>query len=743
MTVIRTILSSLFLFCILMPPLLLHAGEKGEVYRVNKTTADIKIDGHITEKAWEDALVLPVNIEIMPAENVEAPVRTQCLILYSDSYLYVGFKAYDPHAHRIRAHLSDHDNVVSDDYVAIILDTFNDQNRAFIFFCNPLGIQMDELLSDGGSAEDISWDAIWYSAGHINDKGYEVEMAIPFRELQFQRSKESQTWGFAPLRIWPRSQIHEIYNFFYNRDNSCFLCQFPKLEGIEGVSPGRDIELDPTFTAHQTDARENFPQSPMEKVDSKLDVGISGQWGFTPNLTLSATVNPDFSQVEADAVQLDINAQFTLEYPEKRPFFLEGIDIFSTHINGVHTRTLVDPSWGVKVSGKEGKNAIGLFVSRDEITYLLFPSTEGSVDTKLDQGSTATVLRYRRDIGKSSTLGFLITDREGKNYHNRLGGLDGLFRISESDTIRFQVLGSSTRYPDEIAGQYQQNTDNLIGYAAYFSYLRKARTYGWKLIYKDFSPDFRSDLGFIPQVNYRTGIIGGHYIYWGNQGAFLTRLEARGEVQQTQDHKGNLLERKAIMAVELDLPLQSRFIATASTRKKVFNSLTFNQDFLELFFKIQPSGGIHLNCLVNIGDEVDYKHARPGKFFLIEPKTTLRFGKHLLMSLSYSYSHLNLEQGRLYSVHVLQNRLVYHFSKRAFLRGIIQYIDIARNPALYINGVDPVSRDLFTQFLFSYKINPRTVLFLGYSDTYQGLVDVDLTQTNRTFFFKIGYALTL
>lgn len=743
MEVKRTILSSLFLFFILMPLLWLYAGEKGEVYRVKRTTAHIKIDGHITEKAWEDALVLPVNNEIVPGENVESPVHTQCLILYSDSNLYVAFKAFDPHVHRIRAHLSDHDNIASDDNVAIILDTFNDQNRTFVFFCNPLGVQRDELFFNGGADEDISWDAIWYSAGHINDKGYEVEMAIPFRELQFQRSKKAQTWGFALIRNWPRSQLHQITNFPHNRDNSCFFCQFPKLEGIEGVSPGRNIELDPTFTAHKTDAREDFPESPIEKTDPKLDVGISGQWGFTPNLTLSATINPDFSQVEADVKQLDINTQFTLQYPEKRPFFLEGIDFFSTRINGVHTRTLIDPSWGVKVSGKEGKNAIGLFVSRDEITYLLFPSAEGSADTILDQGSTAAVLRYRRDIGKSSTLGFLITGREGKNYHNRLAGVDGLFRISESDTIRFQALGSSTRYPNEIAGQYQQNTDNLTGYAAYFSYSHQTRGYGWEIIYNDFSPDFRADLGFIPQVNYRTGNICGNYVYWGNQGEFLTRFEARGEVHQTQDHQGNLLERGGSVGVEIDLPLQSLFILTASTRKKVFNSLTFNQDFLDLFFKMQPTGAIYLNCTVNIGDEVDYKHARPGKLFLIEPKTTLRFGKHLLMSLSYSYSHLNLEQGRLYSVHLLQSRLVYHLSKRAFLRGIIQYQDISRNPALYTNGADPVSRNLFTQFLFSYKLNPRTVLFLGYSDTYQGLVDIDLTQTNRTFFFKIGYALTL
>lgn len=743
MEVIRTILNGLILFIILTFHLWSHVGEESTVYQMRKTPGNIKIDGHIIEKAWEDALLVPVNNEIMPGENTVALIRTECLILYDDTNLYVGFRAYDPQPHKIRAHLADHDNAWSDDIVAIIFDTFNDKNRAFAFFCNPFGVQMDELLSEGGTVEDTSWDAIWYSAGHINDKGYEVEMAIPFCALQFQRSKQAQTWGFAQLRNYPRSQLHQITNFKHNRDNSCFLCQIPQIEGITGISPGRDIELDPTFTAFQTDKRNNFPGGSMEKADSEFDVGISAQWGFTPNLTLSGTVNPDFSQVEADAVQLDINTQFALQYPEKRPFFLEGIDFFSTLINGVYTRTLADPSWGVKISGKEGKNAIGFFVSRDEITNFLFPSAESTESASLDQGATATVLRYRRDIGKSSTLGFLFTDREGKNYYNRLTGLDGLFRFSDSDTLRFQVLGSSTRYPGDLAEEFDQKTDKLTGYAAYLSYQHQTRSYGWEMIYRDFSPDFRLDLGFIPQVNYRTGVIGGNYIYWGKRGEFLTRFEARGEVRQTQNHDGDLLERKAKMSIEIDMPLQSLVVITASTQKKVFNSVSFNQRFLDLYFKIQPKGGVFFRCSVNIGDEVDYSYARPGKLFLIEPRTTLRFGKHLFTSLSYSYSRMTLQEGRLYNAHLVQGQLIYHFNKRAFLRGIIQYTDISRNPALYFKGEAPIYKKIFTQFLFSYKINPRTVLFLGYSDNYLGLQDVNLKQTDRTFFLKLGYALSL
>jgi len=716
--------------------------EEAVTYHMNRATQKISIDGYLSEKVWEDALIVPLSYEIVPGENAEPPVKTQCYLLYDDTNLYVGFKSYDPNPDQIRAHLSDRDNSFSDDLVAIFLDTFNDENRAFGFLCNPLGVQIDEIFSNGGANEDLSWDAIWDSAGHINEKGFEVEILIPFRILQFQRSKENQTWGFALLRNYPRSQLHQITNFPHNRSNACFLCQFPKLEGIAGVSPGKNIELDPTFTALRTDARKNFPEGSLEKLDSQVEVGISGKWGFSPNMNLSATVNPDFSQVEADSAQLDINTQFALYYDERRPFFLEGLDFFTTHINGVYTRTLADPSWGVKVSGKEKRNAIGFFISRDEITNFLFPGAEVSQNATLDQGATATVLRYRRDIGSSSTLGFLITDREGKDYYNRLAGVDGLLRLGKSDTIRFQLLGSSTRYPSDIAKEFQQDTGNMNGYAGYFSYQRRTRGYSWKLSYEDYSPKFRADLGFIPQVDYRKGTVGAGYIYWGKNRQFVNYFEARGEVNRCEDHQGDLLEQEAKFSMEMEMPLQTLLIVTATTEKKNYRTVSFQQNFLDIYMKSRPSGGLSLNCSLQLGDEIDYNHTREGKLFAVAPKINLNFNKHISTSLSYSYSHLNVEGGRLYRAHLIQTWLMYHFSKRAFFRGILQYTDIRRNISLYSYEEEPKFLKLFTQLLFSYKLNPRTVLFLGYSDFYNGYIDIPLKQLNHTFFLKIGYALS-
>lgn len=736
------------IFCCLVflfPPLFSErTKEIKEIYRIQRTPNQVKIDGHLDDKSWETARKLELTNEILPGDNIKPPVPTECYLLYDDKYLYVGFRAFDPNPGKIRAHISDRDNALQDDVVAILLDTFNDKNRALAFFCNPLGVQIDQIFSDGGSNEDSAWDAIWKSAGHINDKGYEVEIAIPFKELQFQGNLKNQIWGFSVLRIYPRSQRHQITNFLLNRNNSCLLCQFPRLTGIEGVKPGKNIELDPTLTAFRTDQRKNFPDGPMEKEDSRVDFGFSGRWGMTPNLSLSTTINPDFSQVEADAAQLDINTQFALFYPEKRPFFLEGLDFFGTRIQAVYTRTLADPVWGVKLSGKERGNAIGFFVARDASTNLLFPGPQESINGSLDQGNTATVLRYRRDIGNSSTLGLLFTNREGEDYYNRVGGFDGLLRLSQSDTLRFQFLGSMTRYPGETARAYGQSEDMIKGYSIDASYRRKTKYYGYKAEYVDFSPGFRADLGFVPQVDYRKLVLGGHLVFWGKQNAFLNRTTLSADLDESRDHQGNLLEREFEINAELEMPMQAYLQLNGVTRKKVFNGISFNQTFVQGYFEIQPSGDFMFNLIGYYGDSIDYDHARAGKEISLQPAARYLFGRHLALDVIYLYSRLTVDQGELYRAHLVQGRVVYHFNKRLFLRGIVQYLDQKLNTDLYANPyTEPEEKYMLSQFLFSYKLNPRTVLFLGYSDTRYGFIDIPLTGNNRTVFLKIGYALKL
>jgi hypothetical protein len=743
---LRRFVIILIISFILTPGLIIAQNERNEekIYQIPRIDAEIQIDGRLDEPVWErEAARFSMDIEVMPAENVPAPAKGECCLMYDKNHLYAAFRAYDPNPDQIRAHLSDRDEMWNDDLVGVLLDTFNDENRGFAFFANPLGVQGDEIFSKGGSQEDQSWDAIWNAAGHMTDFGYVVEMAIPFRAMQFQPSEEEQIWGFAPLRIYPRSRRHQISGFPIDRDQmQCLLCQLPKIKGFAGAEPGRNIELDPTITGLRSDQRTPFPSGSLEKDKAQADMGISGRWGFTNNLTLSAAVNPDFSQVEADVAQLEINKQFALYYPEKRPFFLEGQDFFETPFRALYTRSIADPDWGLKVSGKEGPHALGVFSARDSITNLIFPGPQGSNSASLSQSTFANVLRYRRDVGPSSTLGLLVTDREGESYHNRVGGLDGLLRLTKSDTVTFQLLGSHTAYPENTAMTYDQESEGLSGYAGRIEFQRQTRSYIVFGEYADIHPDFRADLGFMPQVGYRQFEVGGGYLYFGDSDSFFSQIQAVANYDQANDYDGHLLEKEGEAVLSMQGPLQSRLNFVLGGREKIFQQKSFSQFFNHIMLSFKPTGGISANLSLSYGDEIDYSHIRAGKYLQINPGIRMNLGKHFFLSGDYTNYRLNIGGSRLFMVHLPQVKVIYHFNQRAFFRAILQYQQVSRNQDLYLFEIDPDTETLFSQLLFSYKLNPRTVLFLGYSDNYLGFDGVDLTQKDRTFFLKIGYAWT-
>jgi hypothetical protein len=736
-------LGSLWLLAALLALPLSSASENAVPYVIPRSGLPIKIDGKITEEAWKGALRLTIDYEFQPGNNTPAPVKTECLLLYDNKNFYAAFRALDPDPSAIRAHLTDRDNAWNDDNIGIWLDTFNDGNRAFFFSVNPFGIQGDEMFSNGGDSEDATWDAIWSSAGQMTADGYTVELAIPFEALQFHRGGSELTWGVLLYRNYPRNLRHQIVSAPLDRNQSCFICQSPKITGLAGVKPGRSIELDPTLTAQRSDERTDFPDGPLEKAESKADVGISGKWAFTPNLTLSGTLNPDFSQVEADAMQFRINTQFALYYNEKRPFFLEGRDFFSTPFEAVYTRTVADPQWGLKLSGKENKQAIALFVAHDRLTNLLIPGSQDSASTSLDQPAWAGVLRYRLDVGRSSTVGVLATGREGDDYSNRLVGLDARLRLFKSGTLVLQYLGSSTRYPQAMAVEFGQEKDAFSGRAMQIEYRHSKRTWYAEAGYEDLSPGFRADLGFIPQVDYREWHIEGGLIHWGKEKEFFSTLETGFELRQSDDYSGNLLQRRLEIYANANGPMQSQLFFEGALQRQTFRGATFDMFSTWTSFVLRPSGSLNIFLDLGLGDQIDYDNVRPGKSFQLQPQVSLSLGRHLKLVLGHSLNRLQVAGGRLFFAKLSSTQVIYQFNSRAFFRGIAYYMDVKRDPALYLETVEAREKTLSTQFLFSYKLNPRTVLFLGYTDDALGGDAFGLTRSGRTFFAKVGYALVL
>ncbi len=713
---------------------------------VTPTSSHIKIDGRLDEEAWQKAAMLEILYEWQPGDATPAPVKSEVRITYDRAKIYIGFRCFDPEPQKIRAHLMGRDSIdtfIMDDHISFMIDTFNDERRAFQFRVNPLGVQADANFSELEGYEDFSWDAIWASAGKIDDSGYTVEVAIPFNQLRFPKGGAELTMGFSAERSWPRNVRHRMTSHVRSRDSNCILCQFNKLNGFQNISPGKNLELDPTLTAQRSDAMDMaaFPDGELETGKVKVEPGISARWGVTPNLMLNATVNPDFSQVEADAAQLDINTRFALYYPEKRPFFLEGGDFFLTPLEMVFTRTVADPLWGGKMTGKIGANVIGVFVTQDRINNLLFPANQGTGMGSLDDDVWGGVFRFRRDVGRNSTVGLLYTGRVGGDYFNHVLGADGFLRLSRTKTVSWQVLASRTAYPEATAAAYVQEADPFSGHALFGNFRHDSRNLIYVLSYEDLGSDFRADFGFLTRVDTRRLTLNIHPQIWGRPGGWFNRLAFQALGSRITDHEGNQTDIESRVGVGYEGPLQSVLQVFLLSTKILYRGVEIERTFNSGYLEMKPRSGLWYWLYWEAGDAIDYANARAASSLLLNPSLEVALGRHLNLNVNHTYEHMTLRGERVYLANLLQAKLIFNFNVRCFLRAIVQYSDIKYNPALYTFAVEARQKELFTQLLFSYKINPQTVLFLGYTDSGIGTADIDLTRTGRTFFLKIGYAL--
>ncbi len=709
---------------------------------VPQISGPIAIDANLDEEAWQQALVMELNYDFDPGENIPPPVRTEAFIMYDEENLYTAFKCYDDDPAAIQAHFKDREDFWHDDHVNIHIDTYNDERRNYTFGTNPLGIQMDAVAAQG-QGFDWSWDGIWESDGRVTDWGYVVEIAIPFNQIRFQRTEGDQIWGLDFWRVYPREVLRFIGAVPQDPDNMCWRCQMKKVSGFEGIKPTRNLGGTPTLTAGRTDTRDPFPGGEFDPEYKRPDIGFSGQWGITQNFTLNATVNPDFSQVEADAYQLDINQPWALYYREKRPFFTEGMDFFRTLKNAIYTRALREPEWGLKLTGKAGPHTMGGYIVQDATSNILFPSTQGSWTATLDQPSTASVMRYKHDFGSSYTLGTLLTDRRGEDYANTLVGLDNHYRLGDSDEFQLQILHSVTEYPLELARENGQDSSRFQGSYIAFEYDRDTRNDYWWLDYDYVSDGLRAELGFINRVGFQNLEGGYHHNWLGEPGQWWTRLDVGTNFNYYVDHDNNLLQRGGSVSFNYRGIKRSGVNIYLYYREEAFNDSTFKiiHPYLHAWFR--PIPDMELSFLTRLGDHIDYANTRLGKRSHWNPWIVYDVGQRLQLYVDHTFERLEVEEERVYTANITQGSAEYQFSLRSFLRLIYQYVDYQYNTEMYSDDRDPESQYAFMQLLFSYKVNPQTVFFLGYSGNHYGSQEYDLIQNDRSVFMKLGYAFSL
>jgi hypothetical protein len=710
-----------------------------EDYSVPYVDLPVKIDGVLDDEIYAQALQLDLNYEIDPELNVHPGVDTKVYIVDRGNSVLFAFKAQDPNPEKIRAFLRDRDSAFQDDFVGVMLDTYNDERRALEFFVNPLGVQMDLIRDDAnGGNEDGSWDAIWDSAGKITDDGFVVEFEIPYNELQMPKEKGEKTWGINLFRSYPRSVRKQIQHDKFDRDNSCFLCQISKFKGFANAERGMDLEITPSVTAIANQVRPSV-SGDFDSVDYNVEPSLDINWGINSNLTLNATLNPDFSQVESDSAQLDVNQTFALFFPEKRPFFLENSDYFNTHMNLIHTRNVADPDYGVRLVGKSDKNAYGFFYTDDTLTNILLPGVFGSSLASLNQSSQNLAGRYRRDFGNSSTIGGVVTRRSAGDYDNTVASFDGTYRITDKNSFQFQYANSDTHNSQVLMDDFNLG-ESTSGDAYYVRFSHNSEKVFFAATHYDYDDDFRADLGFIGKVGYTKSVIGGQYTWRPEKKSWWNRFSIYSDWDITHDQQGRLIEKELEAHFNLNASKQSHIGLGGYTRVALWNDTLFDEYNISLNYFFQPKSGFTLGGGFSFGDAIDFSNDKIADRSDAYLFTDINLGQHLSMNLVHTYRKYARDGGNVFIANQSDLRFSYQFNIRQRLRLSIINTSVNRDVSLYDSEVDSHSRRLSNQLIYSYKVNPKTLLFLGYSDAGREAQDFDLTTTNRTFFMKFSYA---
>jgi hypothetical protein len=359
------------------PPAAFAPKVRPEV-QIQRLERAIDVDGTLDDAGWCDATRITGFTEIQPGDQAQPPVRTEVLVTYDDSHLYLAFIAYDDDPSAIRASLRNWDQIFADDWVGVILDPYGDAAQAYEIFANPLGIQGD-LLMASGSGEDIGYDLVYQSEGRITATGYQVEMALPFSSLRFP-DRPVHEWRATFIRTRPRSSREQYSWSSVDRDDPCFMCQFGTIAGIENVTPSTNLDILPAVVGAQAGSLvdDDEPTRGFDNGRADIQPSLNLRYNITPSLATEATVNPDFSQVESDAAQIDVNSTFALFFPEWRPFFQEGSDLFDTYLDIVYTRSINNPLAATKLTGRAGRTSVAYLGAMDEDTPLPLPFAERS-----------------------------------------------------------------------------------------------------------------------------------------------------------------------------------------------------------------------------------------------------------------------------------------------------------------------------------------------------------------------------
>ncbi len=695
-------------------------------------------------------------IQRRPKDGEPSSQHTEVYLGYDKQNLYVVFVAFDEHPDRVRAQLSRRENIFSDDIVEVMLDTFHDERRAYVFVTNPLGVQWDALWTEGEEFDE-TFDTVWKSEGKLTEQGYVVWMAIPFKSLRFP-SMPTQTWGAILLREIQRGTAEQS---FWPRVSSRIegrLNQAATLHIKDEISSGRNIQFIPYATNSTFRILEQRNTSEPKFVTDYADpnIGLDAKYVVGNNLVLDGTLNPDFSQVESDEPQVTVNQRFEVFFPEKRPFFLENAGFFQSPIDLVFTtRRIADPQFGIKLTGKTGPYEIGGFWVDDQA-----PGKRVAENNPLS-GKRAYfgILHFNRDIFQQSNIGITFTDRELEDSFNRVGSIDGRLKLNQNWTSDFQVAFSATK---SLSG----NTTEGAAYDLQFN--SSARKVDTHTHYRNYTPNFQTLSGFVPRVDihaihhslsYRFRPEGEFLIAWGPN-LFFERIWDHNGLRLDDTYSGGIVF-EGIGQTNLGFFYE---VFHERLRPKDFAALEENQDFApnltSVFLSTSIIKEISFEGNIFFGNQINFVPPSGRKPWLanstgINIELNVRPSQKLKNANTYILSMLGdpASDRRIFENQIFRSKWSWQFNRELSLRLLFQY-DVTDANENLTNLT--TTKNFNADFLVTYLVNPWNALYVGINSNYQNIdlhsngnmSNIIRTQNQflndaRQFFIKYSYLFRL
>jgi hypothetical protein len=694
------------------------AEEKLEPLIPYRTDISPVIDGKLDDPVWQQAPSETGFKTYHPDYGIAMVENSVVYYAYDRENLYFAFRCYDSKPDKIKATVNRRDNIRADDWICINLDSFNDHQSLYALYVNPLGIQMDSRFE--GGEEDFSVDIVWYSSGKIDDEGYAIELKIPFKSIRFSHKNPVEMGVIFERWISRRSEAG-TYPPLDPAQGPNFLTQTRTIVFHE-IKHYTLFEILPAFTYSQTSLED---EGELASSGSERDISLTAKYGVTSHLILDGTYNPDFSQVEADAGQVDFNLRYALFFPETRPFFLEGLEKFNFggYDSGdpigevVHTRTIVNPLVGLKLNGRIGeKNTIASIYALDELP-----------DTEAEEQAHFGIFRYKRALAKDSFLGAFYTGRERASGFNRVVGVDGQIRLNKSSLFGYHLFGSQTKL--------DQDSDRDDGLALGLHYFYNTRNWILQLGLQDISKDFQTETGYITRTGltrFRSGVLRMFY----PKSKIVQRIDPMIHSTQIRDKFSGLYETFNSLDLRLLFPRNSMLLFGGRYATEIFLDERFNTSKVRLTGSSQFTKQLSFALSYTYGKKIRYvadpyqgSGSDGAAEIIYQPSQKL----HFILSFTYSDFYRDSDSVKEYDYTIIRSRNIFQVNKYLFFRGIVEYNSFRKR--------------LMTDLLASFTYIPGTVIHVGYGSLYEKIewvageyVSSDrFLETKRGFFFKASF----